>query len=426
MSSAVQFNVEVSEIVANSVANATKVCIRRILETTSLRHGFDLEAELQALGLDSLLLVKKPMGKKSADKVEKVEKEKKSKPVVHKSKCPMPFTGEIVNGCCGGLTYNRGLFTQCLKKHMDSGKFCEKCQSEADKNASGIPDCGTVTERLITGLYAFKDPKGRSPEPYSKILEKMEMSAETALEEAGKLNIRIQPEHFTFTGEKKAGGGRGRPKKAVAVAIEGDNAVDLFANITPDKPIEEVVVEKAPSKGLSEEEKAKKKEALLEQRALQKAELDKKKAQEKEADKAKKAQEKEADKAKKAQEKEAEKAKKEAEKAKKEAEKAKKEAEKEAKKAKKETKKPNVVAVVPEPDPVVVADPVVTKVTRIQVNGKAYLKSSNNVLYDPETKTEVGIWDPETKTMKDLPETEEEDEVVSDEEDEEDEEEYEK
>jgi chemotaxis protein histidine kinase CheA len=430
MSSAVQFNVEVSEIVANSVANATKECIRRILETTSLRHGFDLEAELQALGLDSLLLVKKPMGKKS---VEKVEKEKKSKPVVHKSKCPIPFTGEIVNGCCGGLAYNRGLFTQCLKKHMDSGKFCEKCQSEADKNASGIPDCGTVAERLITGLYAFKDPKGRSPEPYSKILEKMEMSAETALEEAGKLNIRIQPEHFTFTGEKKAGGGRGRPKKAVAVAIEGDNAVDLFANITPDKPIEEVVVEevvveKAPSKGLSEEEKAKKKEALLEQRALQKAELDKKKAQEKEADKAKKAQEKEAEKAKK----EAEKAKKEAEKAKKEAEKeaekeAKKEAEKEAKKTKKETKKPNVVAVVPEPDPVVVADTVV-KVTKIQVNGKAYLKSSNNVLYDPETKTEVGIWDPETKTMKDLPETDEEDEVVSDkedEEDEEDEEEYE-
>jgi hypothetical protein len=426
MSSAVQFNVEVSEIVANSVANATKECIRRILETTSLRHGFDLEAELQALGLDSLLLVKKPMGKKSADKVEKVEKEKKSKPVVHKSKCPMPFTGEVVEGCCGGLTYNRGLFTQCLKKHMDSGRFCEKCQSEADKNASGQPDCGTFADRLITGLYAFKDPKGRSPEPYIKVLEKMKMSPDTALEEAGKLDIRIQSEHFTFTGEKKAGGGRGRPKKAVAVAIEGDNATDLFANITPDKPIEEVVVEevvveKAPSKGLSEEEKAKKKEALLEQRALQKAELDKKKAQEKEAEKAKKEAEKEAEKAKKEAEKEAKKAEKEAEKAKKEAE-------KEAKKSKKETKKPNVVAepvVVPVPEPVVVTEPepvVVKKVTRIQVNGKSYLKSSENVLYDPATKEEVGIWDPETKTMKDLPEAEEdEDEVVSDKDEDEDE-----
>ena len=436
-SSAVQV-IEVSEIVANSVTNATKACIRRILETTSLRHGFDLEAELQALGLDSLLLVKKPMGKKSVEKVEKVEKV-----VVVKSKCPMPFTGDIVDGCCGGLTYNRGLFTQCLKKCMGSGKFCEKCQSEADKNASGQPDCGTVCERLITGLYAFKDPKGRSPEPYSKVLEKMEISQETALEEAGKLNLRIQDEHFSFTGEKKAGGGRGRPKKAVAVAIEGDNACDMFANIIPDKPIEVVeevveVVDKAPSKGLSEEEKAKKKEALLEQRALQKAELEKKKAQEKEAEKAKKEAEKEAEKAKKEAEKEAEKAKKEAEK---EAEKAKKEAEKKAKKeaekkAKKEAEKKakKVVAVVPEPAPEPVAvvpvvapvaapvpAPAQVKVSRIQVNGKTYLKTSENVLYDADTKEEVGIWDPETKTMKDLPD-DEESECSSDSEEEEEEE----
>jgi chemotaxis protein histidine kinase CheA len=420
-SSAVQV-IEVSEIVANSVTNATKACIRRILETTSLRHGFDLEAELQALGLDSLLLVKKPMGKKSVEKVEKkVEKVK--------SKCPMPFTGEIVDGCCGGLTYNRGLFTQCLKKCMGSGKFCEKCQSEADKNASGIPDCGTVAERLITGLYAFKDPKGRSPEPYSKVLEKMEISQETALEEAGKLNIRIQDEHFSFTGEKKAGGGRGRPKKAVAVAIEGDNACDMFANIIPDKPIEVVeevvevveVVDKAPSKGLSEEEKAKKKEALLEQRALQKAELEKKKAQEKEAEKAKKEAEKAQEKAKKEAEKAQEKAKKEAEKAQ---EKAKKEAEKAKKEAEKAKKTTKVVAVVPEPvaapapAPVAAPEPVV-KVSRIQVNGKTYLKSSENVLYDADSKEEVGIWDPETKTMKDLPEDDEESECSEEEEEEE-------
>lgn len=57
----------------------------------------------------------------------------------------------------------------------------------------------------------------------------------------------------------------------------------------------------------------------------------------------------------------------------------------------------------PVPEPVVDPAPVV-RVLRIQVNGKTYLKSSDNVLYDPETKTEVGIWDPETKTMKDLQE----------------------
>ena len=38
------------------------------------------------------------------------------------------------------------------------------------------------------------------------------------------------------------------------------------------------------------------------------------------------------------------------------------------------------------------------------------MKSENNILYSPETKEEVGIWDPETKTIKELPEEEESDE----------------
>jgi hypothetical protein len=42
--------------------------------------------------------------------------------------------------------------------------------------------------------------------------------------------------------------------------------------------------------------------------------------------------------------------------------------------------------------------------------GIQYLKSENNMLYNPETKEEVGIWDPETKTIKELPEEEESDE----------------
>ena len=47
-------------------------------------------------------------------------------------------------------------------------------------------------------------------------------------------------------------------------------------------------------------------------------------------------------------------------------------------------------------------------VSRIQISGKQYLKSSNNILYDPETKEELGLWDPVSKTIKDLPEDDEE------------------
>jgi hypothetical protein len=38
-------------------------------------------------------------------------------------------------------------------------------------------------------------------------------------------------------------------------------------------------------------------------------------------------------------------------------------------------------------------------VTRVQINGKNYLKSRDNILYDAVTRDEVGIWDSETSTI---------------------------
>ena len=52
-------------------------------------------------------------------------------------------------------------------------------------------------------------------------------------------------------------------------------------------------------------------------------------------------------------------------------------------------------------------------VKRITVDGKQYLKTADNLLYDPETKEEKGIYDPETNTIKQLPE-DSEDEVSED------------
>jgi hypothetical protein len=48
-------------------------------------------------------------------------------------------------------------------------------------------------------------------------------------------------------------------------------------------------------------------------------------------------------------------------------------------------------------------------VTRIEISGEKYLKSKDNILYNPETKEEVGLWDPQTKTIKELPEEDDED-----------------
>ena len=259
----------------------------------------------------------------------------------------MPFIAENIDITgCQGLAFNRGLFTKCNKQRMENGNFCKGCQTEADKNSSGCPDCGTVESRLATGLYEFKDPKGRSPVSYMKVLEKLKLSSEQALEEAGKLNLELSNDHFVVV-EKSKKALKGRPKKAVG-AIEAYNVTDLFAKLTAEGE-EEVIEEgeekptKAKKAKLSDEEKAVKKAALEEERALKKAEREAKLAEEKAEREAKRKAELEQKKlereAKIAQEKAEREAKRAAEKLEREQKKAAEKAEKEAAKGSNNTNK---------------------------------------------------------------------------------------
>ncbi len=160
-------------------------CIREC----SLRHGFDAEEEIRILGLESIMTQKSEKAVKEPKT--KVVKEKKAKTF------PLPFIKNCVDmSGCQGLSYNRGLFTQCDGKRMENGEFCNTCQSEADKNASGSPDCGNIRDRMAAELYDFKDPNGRSPIRYMKLLNKLKLNETDAMTEAGKLNIVLDYEHF--------------------------------------------------------------------------------------------------------------------------------------------------------------------------------------------------------------------------------------
>lgn len=405
-------SIAVTELLMKTVENAAKDLARRCIEECATRHGFLASDEIRTLGLENLTLMRKEMAKKKKSVVVKKE-------VVKKSKLPMPFEKSGVSEMgCQGLSYNRGLFTQCEKKRMDNGKFCSGCQTEADNNTSGCPDCGTVEERLSKELYEFKDPKGRSPVSYVKVLEKLKISQEKALSEAGKLNMALSDEHFVVAvavKEKKSETIRGRPKKSVG-AVTVDDVTDLFAKLTtenPNSPIDEEEETEKPVKNskkakLSEEDKEAKKAALEAERVAKKLEREAKLAAEKEEKEAKRKAELEEKKkereAKIASEKEEREAKRLKEKEEKEAKKKQEKEEKE-----KETKKPKgkqAVVAQPAAETQAVAPQTPTKVSvsRIQIGGKQYLKSSSNILYDPNTKEEVGLWDPESKTIKELPE----------------------
>lgn len=317
---------------------------------------------------------------------------------------PIPFNKECINeDGCEGLKYNSGLFTQCKNK-KEGDRYCKTCEEECSKNASGLPDNGCISDRMKCGLMEFRDPKGRKPSAFLSILKKKNISIEKVREDAKAMSIMIDEEHLTeevkekkekiVKEKKEKGEKRGRPKKAPK-EVETSGVVDLFAEL-----VEEAVVNKTESEVVASEvvveEKSKKKllskEVSAEEKELKKAEKETAKAAKKEAEKQAREEKRAAEKAAKAA-------------AKAEAKKEKKPAKKDAKKE--EKKAEEQVAKVEEPKAKVT-------VTRFEHEGKKYLKSTENILYDPVTKDELGIWCEESKTIKALPE--EDDEEIEEEE----------
>jgi len=179
--------------------------------------------------------------------------------------------------------------------------------------------------------------------------------------------------------------------------------------------------EKAAKLAAEKEEKAAKlaaeKAAKEEKLAAEKAAKEEKLAAEKAAKEEKLAAEKAAKEEKLAAEKAAKELKLAAEKAAKELKLAAEKAAKEAKAApvKKATKKAEEKPVPKAAVAAVAASEAPKKVTvkRITIEGKQYLKTAENLLYDPETKDEVGIYDEATNSIKALPD-EDEDEIGED------------
>jgi hypothetical protein len=279
-----EFNasISVTELLTKTLENMAKELAIRCITKCASMYKFDAVDAIVALGLQNLSLTRKPMHKKSVE--EPIVKELIVKPIKAakepKSTFPFPFEPSRVNEQgCKGLSYNHGLFTQCSKSCMSNGSFCKSCQTEADNSSTGRPDCGTVAQRIDTELYEFKDSKGRSPISYTKFLEKAKLTAEQAVEEAGKLNFVINECHFVKKQvNKEDATARGRPKKIVAL-VKAETVDDLFANLANDaaeeeeseseaeveveeKKAEPKVVIKVKSIVMSDEDKALKKAAF--------------------------------------------------------------------------------------------------------------------------------------------------------------------
>jgi len=278
-------------------------------------------------------------------------KSKVVKSKVSKSKVPIPFNGIKRENCCCALRQNHGLYTQC-ETVISNGDFCKKCGPSASY--------GTIQQRLEVGIMEYRDPKGKSPTPFVKVMKKLKISREEVDEEAGKLNIIINDIHFDEE-EKVDKKEKGRPKKPRRKIELADDSTDLFAALVAKanedceedeisdlscdekssiaESIIDSVLDKVSVISENNEKKAEKEAAKL----AEKAEKEAAKLAEKEAARLALIQKKESEKAEKEAAKQAEIQKKEAAKQaeiqKKESEKAEKEAAKQAEIQKKESEK---------------------------------------------------------------------------------------
>ena len=413
----------VSSVVVEGVRVSVSRYVEEVVIALSREYNFSASEASSKLGLVGVKV--NVTGGSVVRNRKVVEKE-----CVEKSAFPLPFIGRNVEECCQSLRQSQGLYTQCRNSRVTE-KFCKSCSS---KMVDGVPEYGTIEQRLAVGVNDYVDPSGRKVVHYTKIMKKYKVSEEQVIAEAKKFGQVVDGCHFiqpesdnVKRGRPKAekpakvsSGVKGRPKKTKKVVeIDGEED-DLFASLVAESINASVAVEvetvnaaavsdveaiTVGSEAVSEVSKApevatKEKVNKSEEKAAKLAT----KEQEKAAKLAAKEQEKvakEQEKAAKEQEKAAKLAAKEQEKAAKEQEKAAKLAAKSEAKSAKPTEKP-AAAKAPANDETSAAD----VVKKIEFEGKKYLKSKKTgIVYDYDEYVKsgdqvvVGKWNEATNKL---------------------------
>ena len=405
-----QLELCVSSAVVEGVRVSMERYVLEVVEALSREYNFSASDASSKLGLVG---VKVSVTDGSVGRKRKVV----AKECVEKSAFPLPFMGRNVEECCQSLRQSQGLYTQCRNSKAGE-KFCKSCSS---KMVDGVPEYGTIEQRLAVGVNDYVDPSGRKVVHYTKIMKKYKVSEEQVIAEAKKLGQVVDGCHFiqpesdnVKRGRPKAekpakvsSGVKGRPKKTKKVVeIDGEED-DLFASLVAESinASAAVEVETVNAEAVADVEVEAKAPEVATKEKANKSEEKAAKLATKEQEKAAKLAAKEQEKAAKEQEKAAKEQEKAAKLAAKEQEKAAKEQEKAAKLAAKseaKSKKPAEKPAAPANDDTSAAD----VVKKIEFEGKKYLKSKKTgIVYDYDEYVKsgdqvvVGKWNEATNKL---------------------------
>ena len=275
---AVSVSVSMNKMMMSMVVNLTK----QVVDVCAMKYGFSSEEAMRELDISL-----STCGSKKVMKSVNVKKIARS--------FPLPFNGEYNENQCHALRQNNGLYTQCQASKKGES-YCNSCHQLASKSEDGIPEYGTINQRIACDIFSYVDPKGRKPTAYTKVMKKYKLTNEQVIEEATKFGITLNPAHLVAPEETKRGrpaatqkeakepkGSKGRPKKTTKVVQIQDDDDDLFASlvasaseITISKDEEKVSADKLAK---AEQEKAEKAAKLATEKAEKEAKLAAEKAE---------------------------------------------------------------------------------------------------------------------------------------------------
>ena len=203
------------ETTSRQLVADTRDAVRKL----SSLYGFPLEEALEKLSLSE-----SPAKRPRTD----------PEPIPDKTllNVQLPWCGVIVEECCYGIRYNKGLFTQCTNKVNRFGDICPTCDPASGKRSVC---CGDVRDR---GKEDWSDNKGRKPVRYCKVMTKAGTSKERAQAAAEARGWTIPEIEF----EEAAPARRGRPPKTKPLEVSSvgtdmlDELVRGARNLTIESP----------------------------------------------------------------------------------------------------------------------------------------------------------------------------------------------
>ena len=283
--------------------NASNDLISSVVIRCGEKYGFSAEEAMRELGLATVSVKSNGNGKAKKSTKAVAEKAVAEKVVRAKAAFPLPFSGDFDESVCHAVQLNNGLFTQCETSRTADSCYCKAHKTQSDKSAAGIPEHGTMEQRMAVDAFAYVSPSGKLPTAYRKVMSKLSLSEEQVREEAGKLGRALDERHFaeleTKKGrpkvakvEKESKQSKGRPKK-VAKMVELSTPLDDMFKTT----LAEVMSEESDSESNAEAENESMGEADKESKVANKVFKKDDKAAKAAADKAAKEEKLAADKA---------------------------------------------------------------------------------------------------------------------------------